>query len=542
MAEEKIAPVINGTPVPRETIVILRQDIESVANKLRAHIQSRGSDAHIDGDTTYPGFMSPELYRKLISYQAKIDILKNEVEKSKLPQSSIIYWGKSEDLIPDDYTLCDGSNSSDDFRSKYVMGASNDAECGTVAGKESVNIGNLPVPRHTHSFKNYYWAETESEIKGPVNSTSNAGYDSKWTLGSENDGNYWDKGYPLCYPETTSSTSGSSTNVTIQPPYRVLKTILRKKGIVQYAADGIGTLHLLLGTNVPAGLLELNGALVSRTLYKELYKWAQSNALLTSEGNYTSILNTYGSCAIFSEGDDSTTFRLPKLRAILAGNELSGTSLSEEKISESHFHGLGRMQNNNGNWGRYSYSGAKYPSGTTGWFWNGKGGHSTVANPDTNGDIIISYNINVGTTGNGELTDSTNVGIAIRAYHPEAIATIARTTELNEAISVANITTENLNDDGMAVADAKSNPDNLGWYYENDGTLETWGTYEASVENMPTIIYTQSMNNNPVHISLRNQNPESSDPVLINFDATKMVINLGTYTPGDIIEYVVHGY
>ena len=113
MAEEKIAPVINGTPIPRETIVTLRQDIESVANKLRAHIQSRGSDAHIDGDTTYPGFMSPKLYKKLISYQAKIDILKNEVEKSKLPQSSIINWGKSEDLIPDDYTLCDGSNSSD---------------------------------------------------------------------------------------------------------------------------------------------------------------------------------------------------------------------------------------------------------------------------------------------------------------------------------------------------------------------------------------------------------------------------------------------
>ena len=311
---------------------------------------------------------------------------------------------------------------------------------------------------------------------------------------------------------------------------------------MQYAADGIGTLHLLLGTNVPAGLLELNGALVSRTLYKELYKWAQSNALLTSDSDYTSILNTYGSCALFSEGDGSTTFRLPKLRACLAGNELAGSALSNEEIYEHHFHGLGRMQNNNGNWGRYSYSGAKYPSGTTGWFWNGKGGHSTVANPDTNGDIIISYNISVGTTGNGELTDSTNVGIAIRAYHPEAIATIARTTELNEAISVANITTENLNDDGMAVADAKSNPDNLGWYYENDGTLETWGTYEASVENMPTIIYTQSMNTNPVHISLRNQNPESSDPVLINFDATKMVINLGTYTPGDTIEYVVHGY
>jgi hypothetical protein len=86
MAEERIAPIINGTPVSRETIVTLRQNIESVANKLRAHIQSRGNEAHIDGDTTYPGFMSPNLYKKLISYQSKIDILKNEVEKSKLPE------------------------------------------------------------------------------------------------------------------------------------------------------------------------------------------------------------------------------------------------------------------------------------------------------------------------------------------------------------------------------------------------------------------------------------------------------------------------
>ena len=542
MAEERIAPIINGTPVSRETIVTLRQNIESVANKLRAHIQSRGNKAHIDGDTTYPGFMSPNLYKKLISYQSKIDILKNEVEKSKLPEGSVLYWGKSEDLIPDDYTLCDGSNGSDDFRSKYVMGSSNDAECGIVSGKESVVIGYLPVPRHTHSFKNYYWAEKQNEISGPVNSTSNAGYDSKWTLGSKNGGSCWDTGYPLCYPETTSSTSGSSTSVTIQPPYRVLKTILRKKGIVQYAADGVGSLHLFLGSNVPAGLLELNGALVSRVLYKDLYKWAQSNALLTSEGDYTSMLTTYGSCALFSEGDGNTTFRLPKLRAILAGNELSGASLSKEEISESHFHGLGRMQNNNGNWGRYGYSGAKYPSGTSGWFWNGSGGTGTSGGPDSSGDIIISYNINVGTSGNGELADSTNIGIAIRAYHPEAVATIARTAELKEAVAIANITALNINDDGMATADAKSNPDNLGWYYETDGTLETWGTYETSIENRPTIIYTQSMNTNAIHISLRNRNPKSSDPVLINFDATKMTINLGDYTPGDIIEYVVHGY
>ena len=307
----------------------------------------------------------------------------------------------------------------------------------------------------------------------------------------------------------------------------------------------VGDITLTLGLNPPAGFLSLGeGLVLNRTQYSELWTWAQSNMKIITESEWQNLANAQdGNCGFFSSGDGSTTFRLPKIVSLLKMSELANVgNYNKSEYSNLHFHGLGRMQNNNGNWGRYSYSGAKYPSGTSGWFWNGSGGTGTSGGPDSSGDIIISYNINVGTTGNGELTDSTNVGIAIRAYHPEAIATIARTTELNEAISVANITTENLNDDGMAVADAKSNPDNLGWYYENDGTLETWGTYEASVENMPTIIYTQSMNNNPVHISLRNQNPESSDPVLINFDATKMVINLGTYTPGDIIEYVVHGY
>jgi hypothetical protein len=395
------------------------------------------------------------------------------------------------------------------------MGASNDAECGTVAGKESVNIGNLPVPRHTHSFKNYYWAETESEIKGPVNSTSNAGYDSKWTLGSKNDGSNWDKGYPLCYPETTSSTSGSSTsgsstNVTIQPPYRVLKTILRKKGIVQYAADGIGTLHLLLGTKVPAGLLELNGALVSRTLYKELYKWAQSNALLTSDSDYTSILNTYGSCDLFSEGDGSTTFRLPKLRAILAGNELSGTSLSEEEISESHFHGLGRMQNNNGNWGRYSYSGAKYPSGTSGWFWNGSGGTGTSGGPDSSGDIITSYNI--GDSGKAPKPASINIVLCIRYTVDNQATAIAIGSE--EAVAAVNTLTAKIAEVETAY-NVNCHLDTIGWQVYNSGIIREWGRTEPGV-SMGTIVFPIAFNADAppyaIKVTLVDPNAEISTP------------------------------
>ena len=307
----------------------------------------------------------------------------------------------------------------------------------------------------------------------------------------------------------------------------------------------VGDLALTLALNPPAGFLSLGeGLVLNRIQYSELWTWAQNTMKIISESEWQDLANAQdGNCGFFSSGDGSTTFRLPKITSLLKMSELAEVgNYNKSEYSNLHFHGLGRMQNNNGNWGRYGYSGAKYPSGTSGWFWNGSGGTGTSGGPDSSGDIIISYNINVGTSGNGELADSTNIGIAIRAYHPEAVATIARTAELKEAIAIANITALNINDDGMATADAKSNPDNLGWYYETDGTLETWGTYETSIENRPTIIYTQSMNTNAIHISLRNRNPKSSDPVLINFDATKMTINLGDYTPGDIIEYVVHGY
>ncbi|MBT2322515.1 tail fiber protein [Variovorax paradoxus] len=58
----------------------------------------------------------------------------------------------------------------------------------------------------------------------------------------------------------------------------------------------------------PLGFLKLNGALISRTTYADLFAFATSSGLV-SEATWAA-----GSSGLFSVGDGSTTFRLPDAR------------------------------------------------------------------------------------------------------------------------------------------------------------------------------------------------------------------------------------
>ena len=158
----------------------------------------------------------------------------------------------------------------------------------------------------------------------------------------------------------------------------------------------VGDLALTLALNPPAGFLSLGeGLVLNRIQYSELWTWAQNTMKIIPESEWQELANAQdGNCGFFSSGDGSTTFRLPKITSLLKMSELAEVgNYNKSEYSNLHFHGLGRMQNNNGNWGRYGYSGAKYPSGTSGWFWNGSGGTGTSGGPDASGDIITSYNI-----------------------------------------------------------------------------------------------------------------------------------------------------
>ena len=66
MTTRAVEPSVNGTVVVRDKIPELRAAISTLANELGNHIGSVGNDAHVIGDLTQPGFMSPELYDFLI--------------------------------------------------------------------------------------------------------------------------------------------------------------------------------------------------------------------------------------------------------------------------------------------------------------------------------------------------------------------------------------------------------------------------------------------------------------------------------------------
>lgn len=78
---------------------------------------------------------------------------------------------------------------------------------------------------------------------------------------------------------------------------------------VQNAANFVGMIGDFLSTSPPPGWLVLNGAEVSRTTYAALWAFAQSSGMLETEANWLG-----GAFGQFSDGDGSTTFRLPDHR------------------------------------------------------------------------------------------------------------------------------------------------------------------------------------------------------------------------------------
>lgn len=78
--------------------------------------------------------------------------------------------------------------------------------------------------------------------------------------------------------------------------------------------DELGSIKPWLAKTAPAGWLALDtGALVSRNTYADLWTWVQDNAPLITDSEWTALAGTQNSVGSFSQGDGSTTFRLPRL-------------------------------------------------------------------------------------------------------------------------------------------------------------------------------------------------------------------------------------
>lgn len=82
----------------------------------------------------------------------------------------------------------------------------------------------------------------------------------------------------------------------------------------------LGTVHPFLQTFIPDGWLSLeNGQLVLRSAYPELWAWVQDNAPLITEAQWQTKAAAQKSVGYYSDGDGSTTFRLPRIIGFVEG-------------------------------------------------------------------------------------------------------------------------------------------------------------------------------------------------------------------------------
>ena len=68
-----------------------------------------------------------------------------------LPYGSIIMWYGTVADVPDGWAVCNGSNGTPDLTDKFVMGAGNQAELGTIGGQSFATITTNLSGAHTHT-------------------------------------------------------------------------------------------------------------------------------------------------------------------------------------------------------------------------------------------------------------------------------------------------------------------------------------------------------------------------------------------------------
>ena len=242
--------------------------------------------------------------------------------------------------------------------------------------------------------------------------------------------------------------------------------------------SNVGDIILILSSIVPAGFVSLGeGTKLNRTEYADLWAWAQENTTVISESEWQSENTANGTVAKFSSGNGFTTFRLPKITSVLKAVALADAGKFNDAVFDDvHYHGLGKMLDNNGYWGRYSYSNAKYPDGTDAYFWNGSGGLSTGATPDAEGDIITS--LNIGSSNAAPVPASVGLTLCMR-YTTDYQATAAglNTTALANSVNGLISTMSDIATSYNVTRQLATN----GYQVYDSGLIKNWGRTDKGV-------------------------------------------------------------
>ena len=86
------------------------------------------------------------------------------------------------------------------------------------------------------------------------------------------------------------------------------------------ALHAVGETWISFDSSIPAGGVPFCGQLVSRAVYADLWSWVQAQGKVKTESEWQTIAGSQnGNCSWYSDGDGSTTFRMPAVLGYMRG-------------------------------------------------------------------------------------------------------------------------------------------------------------------------------------------------------------------------------
>ena len=234
----------------------------------------------------------------------------------------------------------------------------------------------------------------------------------------------------------------------------------------------VGALHALgeqwisVDGTIPPGGVPFCGQNVSRVLYADLFAWAQSQGKVKAEAEWQEIASTQdGNCIFYSDGDGSTTFRMPCITGYLKGSV--GTNDAGKWIEEGLPNVTGSWPADIGN--KVQPEGAIYVA---------KDSVSSNATAGSTGstDSLLGVDLSLSNPiyGNSDhVTPKTNT-ILVGVYAVSVITSFGSSDIDNLQTAITALETNKLDiaDQRIGVIETWSSEDNFSWYRKySDGFI-----------------------------------------------------------------------
>ena len=263
----------------------------------------------------------------------------SQSNNDNVPLGCVVPFSGNDD-IPQSYMLCNGQAIS---RTKY-----NDLFnlIGTIYG-EGDGSTTFNLPDLTDRFiegSETAGADKEAGLPNITGSTGNAGNIGNYHTAIQSSGAItltdWGNnsgvtdgsnqhGIIIGFDASLSNAIYGNSD-TVQPKSLTMRYIIKvvktpEINIIQSNSTiGIGAIQQFLQNSIPNGWLSLEaGQEVSREVYADLWTWVQENAPLISESEWQEKATNQKAVAYYSTGDESTTFRLPRLIGFAEGKTIN---------------------------------------------------------------------------------------------------------------------------------------------------------------------------------------------------------------------------